>query len=52
MHTYQPISATICEAQSLENAKLPILPEDCDSLDLFSFHDPFGLRKAIVPGML
>jgi serine protease Do len=52
MSIYEPITATICEAQSSESAGLPILPEGADSLDLFSFHDPFGLRKAIVPVLL
>jgi serine protease Do len=52
MSLYGPITATICEAQSLGNPQLPVLPEGSDSLDLFSFHDPFGLRKAIVPVLL
>jgi serine protease Do len=52
MSSHQPIIATICEAQTLGLPKLPIVPADSDSLDLFSFHDPFGLRKAIVPVLL
>jgi serine protease Do len=52
MSSYRPITSTICEAQILGLPKLPIVPDDSDSLDLFSFHDPFGLRKAIVPVLL
>ena len=52
MSSYEPLTATICEAQRLENSKLPILPDGSDSLDLFSFHDPFGVRKAILPVLL
>jgi len=48
MSSHQPIIATVCEAQILGLPKLPIVPADSDSLDLFSFHDPFGLREAIL----
>jgi serine protease Do len=49
---YEPITATICEAWNSAEPKLPIAPEGSDSLDLFSFHDPFGLRKAVVPVLM
>ena len=52
MSSHQPIIATICEAQILGLPRLPVAPDASDSLDLFSFHDPFGLRKAIVPVLL
>ena len=52
MSTYEAISASICEEHSSDGAREPILPEGAGSLDLFSFHDPFGLRKAIVPILL
>jgi serine protease Do len=52
MNFYEPITVTICEAQSLEDQASPVLPEGSESLDLFSFHDPFGLRKAVVPLLL
>ncbi len=52
MSLYEPITATICEAQSLGEPKVPVLPDGSESFDLFSFHDPFGLRKAIVPVFL
>jgi len=52
MSSYEPIIATTCEVECLGSLKSPILPDGPDSLDLFSFQDPFGLRKAIVPVLL
>ncbi len=46
------ITAGICEAQVLGEPKLPIVPHKSDSLDLFAFSDPYGLRKAVVPVLL
>ncbi|HEY6166499.1 MAG TPA: serine protease [Verrucomicrobiae bacterium] len=50
--SYKPIIATICEVASREPRALPILPNGSEALDLFPFHDPFGLRRAVVPVLM
>jgi hypothetical protein len=42
--------ARICEADRRD--ALPVEPTASEGLDLFSFHDPFGLRRAVVPVLL
>lgn len=50
MSTYEPIAVTICEDGETHTA--PVIPEGSGSLELFPFHDPFGVRKAVVPVLL
>ena len=52
VHLYTPITAVTCESQGCNSFQLPILPGESRGFDLFSLHDPFGLRKAIAPVLL
>jgi serine protease Do len=52
MRPSKPIAAATCEAQSRGEIATAIQPSEDGDFDLFSFQDPFGLRKAIVPVLL
>lgn len=52
MRPSNPITAAICEADSRGEIPTAIRPSEDADFDLFSFQDPFGLRKAIVPVLL
>lgn len=52
MYPYSPITAVTCESLGRNDARRAILPSESQGFDLFSLHDPFGLRKAIVPVLL
>jgi serine protease Do len=49
-YNYKPFVAKTCE--TTEHDAIPIEPGGSESLDLFSIHDPFGLRRAVVPLLL
>jgi serine protease Do len=49
---YKPITATICEALGRGVSPSAIMPDGEESQDLFLFHDPFNLRRAVVPVLL
>lgn len=52
MRPSKPIAAAICEACGGEETATAIQPSEDEDFDLFSFEDPFGLRKAVVPVLL
>jgi serine protease Do len=43
------ISVQTCEDRARAEACLPLEPEEGEHPLLFDLHDPFGVRKAIVP---